>query len=152
MKKTSSSLRTGIRAAAFAALLAALPAGASATTAYERFELTDAESERLESAAYGRCMDASGGVTIYMRNCAAAEQDRLDARLNAVYRAAMKRLPNQATRIGLRNLERRWLATRWDACRRKWAEETGTLGLVLIDACGLSEVRRRVAWLERYGS
>jgi uncharacterized protein YecT (DUF1311 family) len=151
MKQARFSLRTGIRTASLAALLAALPAGASATTAYERFTLTDAESERLESPAYDRCMDASEGVTAYMRDCASAEHARLDVRLNAIYRTAMKRLANPAARIRLRNLERRWLATRWDSCDRQWAEETGTLGLVLVDACSLSEVKRRIAWLQRYG-
>ena len=151
MKQASSTPRTGFKTVALAALLAVVPAPASATTAYERFSLTDAEHERFESDAYVRCMDASGGVTIHMRDCSAAEHDRLDVQLNSVYRTAMARLPSQAMRFRLRDLERSWLVTRWDSCKRRWADETGTLGLVLVDACLLSEMQRRIAWLERYG-
>jgi uncharacterized protein YecT (DUF1311 family) len=96
-------------------------------------------------------MDAGEGVTSSMRDCSSAEYDWLDARLNTVYRATMARLPHQAARIGLRNLERQWLATRWDECRQRYAEETGTLGLILVDDCELVEMQRRIAWLERYG-
>jgi uncharacterized protein YecT (DUF1311 family) len=124
---------------------------ASATPSYERFRLTDAVDEGMTSPEYDRCLEASEGITINMRDCASAEQDRLDIRLNAAYRTAMARLPNQAARNRLRDLERRWLATRWNECHREADEETGTMGLLMLDGCELSEMERRIVWLERYG-
>jgi uncharacterized protein YecT (DUF1311 family) len=137
------------------ALCIALLCSASAATAmqsYERFRVSDAESERLMSADYRRCMDASGGVTANMRDCAEAEGRRLDARLNAAYRDAMTRLPTSAARTRLRLLERRWVATRYHGCERSArSERGGTLWLVMMDGCSLDEDVRRILWLERYG-
>jgi uncharacterized protein YecT (DUF1311 family) len=141
-------------AAAFAALLpvGASHAAATAVPRYERFRLPDGAIERMIGAAYQSCMDASGGVTSAMRDCAAAEHERLDVRLNAAYRAALARLPNQAARTRLRNLERRWLATRWAGCEREArAEGGGTMALLILDSCALSEMVRRIAWLELSG-
>jgi uncharacterized protein YecT (DUF1311 family) len=121
---------------------------------YSRFQLTAAQERAFDSPPYNRCLDSSGGVTIHMRNCAAAELDRLDVRLNQSYRAAISRLPNRATKIGLRNLQRRWLRTRWEACHRQVDEDPamgGTLGLIVLDGCEISEVQRRIGWLEAYG-
>lgn len=123
---------------------------ASAIVPYDRFQLSDAEYESLISREYDRCIEASGGITIKMRDCASAEQDRLDRKLNIAYRKAMAGLPNQAAKAKLRNLERQWLATRWDSCHRDAEQETGTIGLLMLDGCGLYEMQRRVTWLERY--
>ena len=130
----------------------ALAAPAGATIPYQGRQASEADYERLTSAEYHRCMDESGGVTVEMRDCSAAEHDRLDGRLNAVYRTAMAQLPDNPALLRLRNLERQWLATRWDECDRE-AEEAGggTLSLLVFDACALSEMVSRVAWLERYG-
>jgi uncharacterized protein YecT (DUF1311 family) len=145
-------LATASAAVLAALLLAAAPAqAANPPVPYERFELSDAAYEAMTSTQYMDCLDASGGVTISMRDCAGDEHERLDVRLNAAYRAAMARLAGSADRNRLQRLERRWLATRWDSCRRENAEETGTLGLILLDGCNLGEMQRRIAWLERYG-
>ena len=151
MKTQVNSLRFAIGAAAFAILLSPVAATASAVPSYERFALTAADSNRLQSEDFGACVDDADGRTFPTRQCLSAELAWLDTRLNAEYRAAMARLPSRAARIGLRDLERRWLATRWDECRRMYADETGTLGPLLINDCGMSEVQRRIAWLERYG-
>lgn len=130
----------------------ALATPARADVRYERFHLSESEYERVVSREHFRCIDESGGVTIHLRNCAAMELDRLDVRLNAAYRAAMDRMPTRAARLRLRNLERRWLAVRWDECRREARiHEGGTLALIQIDGCAINEVARRTAWLERYG-
>jgi uncharacterized protein YecT (DUF1311 family) len=124
---------------------------AGATQPYERFRISDAEFQRVTSAEYRRCMDTSGGVTSNMRDCSETESLRLDARLNAVYRDAMSRLPTPAARNRLRALERRWVATRYRDCERNArSERGGTLWLIMMDGCGLDEDVRRIAWLERY--
>jgi len=97
-------------------------------------------------------MDTSGGVTANMRDCSYAESQRLDLLLNATYRAALGRLPTMARRLELRQLQRRWLATRYRVCEREAREEGGgTLGLLMLDGCALSEDARRIIWLERFG-
>jgi uncharacterized protein YecT (DUF1311 family) len=148
-------IRLGARAATplLAGMLLQIGTPAAAQD-YRGFRLTEAQEKSLDSPADNRCLDRSGGVTIDMRNCAAAEMDRLDVRLNQSYRAAISRLPNHAAKRGLRDLQRRWLATRWDACHRRIDEDPemgGTLGLVVLDACEISEVQRRIVWLEGYG-
>jgi uncharacterized protein YecT (DUF1311 family) len=130
-----------------------LPAAASAAAMqpYQRFRISDAESDRLVSPDYRRCMDSSGGVTSNMRDCSYAEWQRLDVRLNHAYRAAMVRLASRTARDRLRTLERRWLATRYRRCDRDARHVGGTLGIVTSDACSLDENIRRILWLERYG-
>jgi len=125
---------------------------APATQSYDRFGISDAQSERILSDDYRACMDASGGVTSNMRDCSAAESQRIDTRLNAAYHAAMARLASAAARNRLRALERRWIATRYRLCEHEARNERGgTLWLIIMDACGLGEDVRRIAWLERYG-
>jgi uncharacterized protein YecT (DUF1311 family) len=133
-------------------LLLLLGGAAAPMQSFERFRISNAESERVVSGAYRRCMDASGGVTANMRDCSHAESQRLDLRLNAAYRAAMARLPAAAARARLRALQRSWLAARYRRCDRAAREEGGgTLGLIMMDDCALGEVTRRIVWLERYG-
>ena len=135
----------------YLALLLAGPAAAGAQGSYARFRLPDHALDRMLSPEYSRCMDASGAITIEMRDCASAEMGRLDLRLNTAYRAAMARLPGAAARLRLRGLERAWLRTRWNECHRLVAEEGGTMALLVLDSCQLEETARRIAWLERYG-
>lgn len=144
-------MKTALAAATAAMVLLASASVASASQPYERFRLSNAESEQLLSSGFDRCMDSSEGVTVTMRECFGAEQDRQDVRLNAAYRSALARLPNQAARNGLRASERHWLRTRWSGCNRELANSGGTLALLQYDACTLDEVQRRTAWLERYG-
>ena len=118
---------------------------------YSSFQISDAEFERVVSPDYKACLASSGGVTVQMRDCSAAEFGRLDAKLNAEYRSAMSRL-QQNVRLKLRQFERDWLKVRWRECDRKMAEEDGgTLALVISDGCRLSEIARRTVWLRRYG-
>lgn len=125
---------------------------ASAMKPYERFRISDAESERITSADYDRCMDGSGGVTANMRDCSEAEGRRLDVRLDGAYRSAMARLPAASARARLRALERRWVTTRYRHCDRDArSERGGTLWLIIMDACAIDEDVRRIVWLERYG-
>ena len=69
----------------------------------------DRASEGNSSPAYKACMDKSGGVTVAMLDCGNAEYVRLDAALNAAYRAATNGL-EPAQRNLLRDAQRAWLA------------------------------------------
>lgn len=132
-------------------LAMAFSAGAAAQTPpYEQFRISDRQVDAMLSAAHVRCQERSGGVTIHMRNCTAAEQDRLDARVDAAYRDALARLASGAARTRLRRLQREWLATRWDACWRDPENQEGTAGLLNLDGCGLTEMVRRLAYLQLY--
>jgi uncharacterized protein YecT (DUF1311 family) len=112
-----------------------------------------AQSDTEISARYSRewrqCVDASGGVTVEMRDCSAAEYERQDVRLNAAYRATMARL-NRAGQTRLRTLQRAWLRDRRSRCLNPPDAEGGTLDLILIDACFLDTTIERTIWLERY--
>jgi uncharacterized protein YecT (DUF1311 family) len=111
---------------------------------------TSAEIEARHTPAYARCMDNSGGVTIAMRDCAAAEIDIQDARLNATYRSVMRRL-TAVQRDRLRRLERQWIVSREADCREAANfDGGGTLALIVGDGCWLSSTIGRTIWLERY--
>ena len=95
------------------------------------------------SAAFSRCMDASGGVTVAMRDCAAAEHKLQDARLNREY-AALTRLLQTPQRRQLVKAQRAWLAYRGAECDfRSGREGGGTLGLIISDSCWLEFTARR---------
>lgn len=125
---------------------------ALATQPYDRFHLTDAANDAMTTDNFLRCVRSEAAVSVPgTRDCIAAEHRRRDRRLNIAYRAATRRLGSATARLRLRDLERRWLATRWDACRQRHGAYDGTDGMIAMDFCALDEVNRRIAWLERYG-
>jgi uncharacterized protein YecT (DUF1311 family) len=115
---------------------------------YARFRPNEQAVMAAHSLEMRRCMNASGGVTVAMRDCSAAEYDRVDSRLNANYRRVMARLP-QARAGALRASQRRWLQTRWTRCDNDPDLEGGTLDLIIRDSCVLTELTRRTLWLGR---
>ena len=132
---------------AFGSVLAA----SAGPVPYSRFQITDADYSSMVSREYGRCIDKSGGVTVAMRGCSAAEFDRLDEHLNRQYRQGMWRLPSGRARLFLRLSQRGWLNTRWAACAGRLVEEgRGTMALLEGDSCRLAEMARRTVWLRRY--
>lgn len=111
---------------------------------------TDAEVEARYTRAFARCMDQSGGVTINMRDCSAAEMAIQDERLNRTYRTLMRRL-NSTQRAALRASERQWIASRERECdEHANFDGGGTIALLILDSCWLSETIGRTIWLERY--
>lgn len=42
--------------------------------------------DSLLSAEYAQCMEKSGGVTVAMQDCLAAEDERIEALLNTTYK------------------------------------------------------------------
>jgi uncharacterized protein YecT (DUF1311 family) len=134
-----------------AATLFMLGTGAAAQSvnydaAYARFHPTETAQDRARSPAFRRCIRASGGVTVNMRDCSAAEYDRVDVRLNDNYRRIMRRLP-QSGQQQLRASQRRWLTSRWNHCDNDPQLEGGTMDLIIRDSCTLTELIRRTLWL-----
>jgi len=88
-----------------------------------------------------------------MQTCMAGEYRRLDLALNVAYRDALRRLPSNAARSRLRDLQRTWLKTRWDICADEVARSgmAGGSGGQLVEAsCRLSVVSERTQWLRTY--
>ena len=69
-----------------------------------------AEQTRF-SPEFGRCMDASGGVTMAMLECISAEHEKQDARLNAAYKKLMVTLTEER-KNSLREAQRAWMKFR----------------------------------------
>ena len=134
-----------------AAALVMIGSGAAAQsvnydTAYARFHPSETALERALSPAFRQCIGSSGGVTVTMRDCAAAEYARIDLRLNANDRRIMRRLP-QAGQQRLRASQRLWLSNRWHHCDNDPQLEGGTMDLIIRDSCTLTELTRRTLWL-----
>ena len=109
-----------------------------------------AAQEEAFSAAFSRCMDASGGVTVAMRDCYAAETERQDQRLNVVYSQLRRQLAPSA-RAKLLQAQRAWLAYRKAECAYAMTpDEGGTLALVTGDDCWLRATAERVSRLEQH--
>lgn len=105
------------------------------------------------SPEFRQCVRDSAGVTAAMQNCLAGEYRRLDRALNAAYRDALSRLPGNAARSRLRDLQRTWLKTRWDICADEVARSgmAGGSGGQLVEAsCRLGVVSKRTHWLRAY--
>lgn len=117
-------------------------------------QLTDAEVEKRYTPAFKACMatgDAAQGVTVAMHDCLSAEYARQDRVLNATYRAAMQRLPTPAAKVGLRALQRRWIAARERLCASQAEEQQGgSIVPLIIDGCFTAEAIRRTAFLRAY--
>ena len=102
------------------------------------------------SAAFSACMDRSGGVTVAMRDCFAAETQQQDRRLNTVYRQLTRDL-EAPPRAKLLRAQRAWLAYRKAECELAMApDEGGTLALVTGDDCWLRLTAERVRQLEQH--
>ena len=99
------------------------------------------------SAAFDACMDRSGGVTVEMRDCSAAEYERQDRALNAAYRDLMGRLGPEL-QTDLRNAQRAWIAFRKAECDYRHRSEGGTMGLLVYDGCWLDFTAKRVTQLQ----
>ncbi len=94
---------------------------------------------------YTACLDAAGGVTVDMLDCAAVELAWLDSRLNGHYGEAMHALPADQ-RSALRDLQRAWMRYRdLDCSFLNGQALAGTSGLLLQRACLVEKTRERAA-------
>lgn len=99
------------------------------------------------SVTYDRCMETSGGVTVEMLDCNAAELKRHDARLNAQYKAALA-AHGETQQALLREAQRQWIKYR-DANCGFYAQLTGgTMDRLNSSSCMLEATARRADELE----
>ncbi|MET0328962.1 MAG: lysozyme inhibitor LprI family protein [Luteimonas sp.] len=93
-----------------------------------------------DAPAFSRCMEASGGVTVAMLDCIAAETALQDARLNREYRDTLAML-SSGQQARLRTAQRSWVQYR-DADCGFWADpDGGTAASLAVADC----VRRMTA-------
>ncbi|WP_397572652.1 lysozyme inhibitor LprI family protein [Silanimonas sp.] len=93
---------------------------------------------------YEACLDASGGVTVEMLDCAEVELSWLNSRLNGHYGEAMAVLPADQ-RVALRDLQRAWIRYRDLDCGFLNDQAlAGSSGLLLQSSCLIDKTRVRV--------
>lgn len=102
------------------------------------------------SAAYSRCMNKAGGVTVEMRECIGSETHVHDQRLNKNYKAAMAVLeaPQQTL---LRDAQRLWVKYRDANCGMYGQLTGGTMDLIVADDCFLNMTKLRADELGALG-
>ena len=96
-----------------------------------------------EPSPYEACIEASGGVTLEMLNCNAAEMERLDGELNRLYREAMRLLP-PAIGQELREVQRAWLTWRDRHCGFYAGLPLGTSASINGTGCFVEQTGIRV--------
>jgi uncharacterized protein YecT (DUF1311 family) len=106
-------------------------------------------AEPATAAQFKACMDKSGGVTLDMHNCLAAEDQRQDERLNANYKLLLSKLPTDQ-HDALRKAQRAWVAYRDSECALQGTFEHGNMGPLVIDGCYMDMTSRRADELKAY--
>lgn len=104
-------------------------------------------ADNHDSPAYNKCMDASGGVTVNMLDCMAAEIKQQDVRLNKAYKAAMTAIEDDKTGQ-LQNVQRMWIKYRDTNCGFVGSLTGGTIDRINAGACVLEMTRTRAQELE----
>lgn len=146
---------TALLLTAVIAVAGAIPGAAGAGSRFDqRMEVTaeadavDPAIERRYTAAFSRCQ-AHAGATPENAACFEAEFGRQDARLNAVWRATLRRL-SPADRGDLREAQRRWIEDRDPFCRKTSDDFSGgTIAPVVYVSCRVELTIRRTLWLEQ---
>ncbi|WP_095107765.1 lysozyme inhibitor LprI family protein [Pseudomonas sp. Irchel 3E20] len=100
-----------------------------------------------DSPAYSQCMKASGGVTVEMLDCQAAEIKRQDTRLNQAYKAAMAAL-DADKKAPLKDVQRLWLKYRDANCGFVASLTGGTIDAINASSCFLDMTKTRARELE----
>ncbi len=101
---------------------------------------------------FERDMDASGGVTVEMRNAQGRAHERWDTELNMEYRELMANLAADE-KAALKKAQRAWLQFREAESEFWWTESLsggGTLQPVIVSDQSLSLLKARVCQLRRY--
>ncbi len=108
--------------------------------------IAQSSTEDEYTGRFGKCMDASGGVTVEILNCIADEFATQDARLNGAYSDARRDLSEERQQV-LLNAQRHWITYR-DANCDFYATIGGTLAQIASNDCLLRETAERAAELE----
>lgn len=101
---------------------------------------------------FERDMDASGGVTLEMRNAQGRAYKRWDTELNMEYRELMANLSAEE-KAALKKAQRAWLTFREAESEFWWTESLsggGTLQPVIVADQSISLLKARVCQLRRY--
>lgn len=98
--------------------------------------------------AFGKAIEASGGVTYDIREAQGTAYAAWDRELNAVYGRLIKRLPKQQA-AALRSAQRAWLAWSKAQDAAEWSRfaEGGTSGPIAVSDIGRERLRARVCEL-----
>ena len=102
------------------------------------------------SVEYERCMDASRGVTVAMRDCNLAEDTRLEGLLNRTYAEVLKAMHSPLETRAMHDAERAWVNYRKAQCDLSEVQIGGTLGQVANDDCYLDMAVDRISFLKDY--
>ncbi len=86
-----------------------------------------------------------------MLNCASAEFDVQDKRLNEFYRVLMAGLPGK-DKSALRASQRDWLKSRKSTCDFHSKVADGSMVSLVVQSCYLESVAQRAALLEYWAS
>ncbi len=112
---------------------------------------TETNTNTIDTA-YSACLDKSEGVTANMNNCSGDASNKMDKRMNQLYKALMKKLPKPKQEL-LKNSQRKWLAWRTAEQELSYAldpNEGGTLQTVSAGGFAYAMLKRRVQEFERY--
>lgn len=101
------------------------------------------------SAAYRRCMAASGGVTASMLDCGSDEHAEQDRRLNDTYRALIATLSAERS-AQLREAQRAWLRFRDENCAWYADAGGGTAASLAASSCMLEMTKSRADEIARF--
>jgi uncharacterized protein YecT (DUF1311 family) len=113
-------------------------------------DVVSAQTTRHESPSFKQCLAKSGGITVNVHDCDAAEYGRIDGELNATYRALTAKL-DPKRRTTLVKAQREWLAWRKLECDYDAsAEEDGSDYPLLIDSCFINMTQDRINTLSTY--
>jgi uncharacterized protein YecT (DUF1311 family) len=99
------------------------------------------------SNEFTACIEKSGGVTVSMRDCNAAEYKKQDDRLNRSYKKLKESLPKTQNQE-LLEAQRIWLKFRDTNCDLYAKIYEGTMALIVVDDCYLKAVTERATELE----
>ena len=102
--------------------------------------------DSLLSAEYAQCMEKSGGVTVEMKDCLTAEDERIEALLNTTYQQTMQAM-NERQKTLLRDSQRAWLKYREGSCDTMMSVLEGNSASLITTSWRLEMTARRVSWL-----
>lgn len=115
---------------------------ALATAAMVAMVVLPAVAEEPYTPAFSECMTRSGGVTVDMLNCIAAEHEVQDQRLNANYKALSESLSPER-RKELVAVQRLWLQYRDANCRFHADPDGGSAAGLVANDCLLGMTAER---------
>lgn len=101
------------------------------------------------SAAFNRCMDASGGVTASVLECIQDETEQQDARLNWVYKVLSRQLSAER-RQELLVAQRLWIKYRDANCGFYLDPEGGSMAAIMASDCVMQMTLQRASELQGF--